>query len=324
MQQHIVPILSLKHFTDPKGQVWTYDKRSKKFWSCVPEETATEAHYYSIELEDGSMDTSIETFFAGIENDAAPIYERLAAGELPTGTDRDLFTQFLALMYVRTPQSRRMAARAASFVFQTHIAATAAHDGAFKSMLKRMEKDGVDISNPEKIRQSLMDLSHSNLILPKSYVLRILESAPKVAEIFGQMKWCLARAEGHFFVTGDTPICRAVHPKTVHPIYGDHGLLNKTVEITFPVTPERLLVLNWSQELSDEMVLPRQWVANENTKRVYDAEHQIYAHIKYRKLQAMADRHPKPSTFVRGSGFAGSTGFADVEVPRRWGSRKWK
>lgn len=318
MQQHIVPILSLKHFVDPKGMVWTFDKSSQKFWSCIPEETGTEAHYYSIEREDGSMDTTIETFLADVENAAAPIYERLAAGEMPTGSDRDVFAEFLALMYVRSPRSRQLAADITTWLLETHMAATATHPQAFATMLKRFAADGIDVSDPDKIKRSLLDLSHSNLVLPKSYVLRILEHAPRIANLFGNMKWCLARAEGHFFVTSDSPICQAVDPRTVHRIYGDHGLLNKSVEVTFPVTPKRVLMLNWSRASEVECILPRDWVKNENNKRVYDAERQVFAHIEYRKLKAMAKRHPKPRRRIEGSGFAGSTGFANVKVPRKW------
>lgn len=322
MQQHIIPILCLKHFCDPRGQVWTFDKRSEKFWSCVPEETATEAHYYSIEREDGSMDTTIETFLASVENDAAPLYERLAAGEMLRGADREVFAQFLGLMFLRTPQSRRLAANIARFHMETRIAATAAHADTFATMLKGLKEDGIDVSDAEEIRRMMLDLSHSNLVLPKSYALRILEHAPTVANVFQQMKWCLIRAEGHFFVTGDTPICRAVDPRTVHPLLGDHGLLNKTAEITFPLTPDRILLLNWSSEPQRECTLPREWVANENKKRVYHAEHQLYAHIEYRKLKRMSERYRDPRPLIRGGGFAGSTGFADVKVPRKWTKRK--
>ena len=50
-RQHYVPRLHLKHFvgTEPKGQIWTYDKETGKKWSGTPENTAVETHFYSVE-----------------------------------------------------------------------------------------------------------------------------------------------------------------------------------------------------------------------------------------------------------------------------------
>jgi len=91
MDQHKVPKLSLKHFAGQNGEVWTYDKRSGKSWPASPARTGVEAHYYSIEREDGTMDTGLEAEMSKLEGEAAPIYEKLVAGELPRGTDRDIY-----------------------------------------------------------------------------------------------------------------------------------------------------------------------------------------------------------------------------------------
>ena len=60
MQQHIVPVLCLKHFTDRRGHVWTFDKRLKTYRSSRPEESGTEGHYYSVEREDGSWERLVD------------------------------------------------------------------------------------------------------------------------------------------------------------------------------------------------------------------------------------------------------------------------
>jgi hypothetical protein len=155
-------------------------------------------------------------------------------------------------------------------------------------------------------------------MLPKHFVLRALKVAPKIADIFGQMKWSLARAEAHFLVTCDSPVYRAVDPKTFHPIYGDHGLLNKTAEITLPITPKRLFVMHWEKGGGFEFPLSKRWIENENLKRVRCAQKQIYSHLQYRKLAKLAARCGEERGPKRGGGFAGSTGFGSVKVPRKW------
>ena len=272
------------------------------------------------------MDTTIEDIFTAVENEAAPVYERMAAGELPKGTDREAFAQFLGIMYTRTPEARALGASAAKFTFETQIAATAAHDGAFRTFLKRMEADGKDVSDPERIRRKLLDMSHSDLILPKGYVLSLIGSSPEFANLFLNMNWSLFRAESHFFVTCDNPMFHSVDPKTVHPLRGRGGLANKTSQVTFPLSPRRLLLLTWQEGIPFEVPMERKWAMAENVKRVAAADRQIYSHFKYRKLGRMAVQFDKPEKPApHRQGFAGSTGFNSVIVPRkRSGSLKKK
>ncbi|WP_456666436.1 DUF4238 domain-containing protein [Bradyrhizobium sp. USDA 3240] len=63
------------------------------------------------------------------------------------------------------------------------------------------------------------------------------------------MKWSLAEAQaGLTFITSDNPVAREVDPKTRHPALGDHGFLNKTAEITCPISPSRCLILTWTNK----------------------------------------------------------------------------
>ena len=58
------------------------------------------------------------------------------------------------------------------------------------------------------------------------------------------MKWSLAAAKGGFFITSDNPVIKYVHPASVHPIYGGHGLMNKTIQVSIALSPTALLVLS--------------------------------------------------------------------------------
>src|SRR4029077_549437 len=111
-RQHFNPALHLRQFAGdaPKGQVWIYDKQTGRVRSATPENTAVQSHFYSVERDDGTMDTTIEHYLAEVESDAAPVYEGLLRGEMPGRTQpRADFAQFLGVMYVRTPTMRRMA-----------------------------------------------------------------------------------------------------------------------------------------------------------------------------------------------------------------------
>ena len=322
MDQHKgVPRLSLKHFAGPDGMVWTYSKETGRRWAARPERTGVEAHYYSVEQEDGSMDTRLETLMALLEGEAAPVYEGLAAGEMPKGSDRDTFGYFLGLLFVRSPSMLRMAAKVHKFGIENRFAFAAQHEASFEQLLRRMAASGIDVSDPEFIRRSLVDLSHSNLLLPKVRVLKSMARSYEFAHLFLRMKWSLANAGQHYFITGDTPIYWVVDPKTVHPSGMGNGLINKTVEVTFPISTKRLLILHWEWEGSAEAVMPREYVRKENGKRAHWADQEVYAHVGTDALQRLVNKHKGTRQDIEAAGMA-EKGFGEVKVPRRWASAK--
>jgi hypothetical protein len=110
---HFIPRLHLQHFAgnDPPGQVWTYDAKTGKVWSAIPEKTAVGTHFYSAENPDGTMNTRIEEALSKIEGTAAPVYDTLLQGAIPKPSqERMAFSHFLGLMEARTPAMRRMRA----------------------------------------------------------------------------------------------------------------------------------------------------------------------------------------------------------------------
>jgi hypothetical protein len=66
-------VTHLQHFAgeQPKGQVWTYDKNEGSWRSAIPDGTATFNNFYSVALEDGTYDTTVEEVLAADESDAA-------------------------------------------------------------------------------------------------------------------------------------------------------------------------------------------------------------------------------------------------------------
>ena len=116
------PVLHLRNFVGdvPAGHVWTYDKQSGGVRSSIPEETGFETHFYSVEKDDGTKDTTIEKFLADVESNAAPIYRDLLQDKIPEGQPKVDFANFLAAMYARTPSMRRMFGKMHSRGLQIH------------------------------------------------------------------------------------------------------------------------------------------------------------------------------------------------------------
>jgi hypothetical protein len=319
MDQHKVPKLSLKHFGGPRSQVWTYDKLTGKCWPAAPGRTGVEAHYYSIERDDGSMDTIFEDTLSFIETAAAPIYARLVEGTIPRGTDREIFSYFLATAYLRSPMVRRQAAQFHKWRLEVQVAGAASVPEAFGALLQHLEADGIDVSDPEFIRRSLLDMSHSDLHLPREFTLDAFKPTHKMANLFQQMKWSLFRAERHYFVTCDNPVYRSSDPRTRRLDGGDGGFMNKTAQITMPLSTARLIHLHWEVGAPREIALPVKMVHDENRKRAYCADREVYAHIEDARVQRLVAEFSDVRPYkAKGSLPGGAKGFGDVIVPRRW------
>jgi hypothetical protein len=321
--QHVIPRLHLQHFagTQPAGQVWTYDAAQGKSWSTIPEETAVQTHFYSAERDDGSMDTRLEDFLAGVESNAAPVYERLLNRVIPKDPQARMdFAQFLALMHVRTPGMRRMYGEIAGRGVQIHNYAYASNDKAFETLIRGVEKDRgeqIDPALKEKVRQGMLDPSSYEIVVSKERTLHALSASDKITPLLFEMKWALAVPEKDFFVTSDNPVVRDVDPKTRNPIYGDGGFLNRTAEVSFPLSPHLLLLLSWNEPARECGALPRDHVHTLNKLRAATSDRYLYAHVHDKRLERLAAKFKDARPNMTTGGF-GPDKYGPIKVARRF------
>jgi hypothetical protein len=181
-RQHFIPIVHLKNFVGaaPKGQVWTYDVESAEVRSATPENTAVQTHFYSIEGDDGAMDTRVEDYLATVESNAAPVYEALLQTKIPPkgSQGRVDFATFLALMYLRTPAMRRMGAEMVGRQLQVPCYAYGNNKKAFEALNRRAEETGrrhFNEEGKERLRKHFLD--------PSGYVMQIAKERRKVVSL---------------------------------------------------------------------------------------------------------------------------------------------
>jgi len=320
---HTIPRLHLQHFVglEPHGQVWTYDKTTGREWSAIPEETSVQTHFYSAEQADGTMDTRIEEFLGRVESNAAPVYEQLLAHRVPNvSQERVYFAEFLAFMYTRTTAMRRMAAHAFGRTAQIHHYAYASNPKAFEALTRRVEAEKGELMDPvikEQIRQEMLNPSGAYVMqLPQVSTFMVLAASDKLAPILNKMKWTLVDAEDGYFITSDNPLVRWVDPTTRHPIYGDLGFENKTAEVTFPLSPRKLLLLSWQEAVPERASFPREHVDYANAARAGHSERYVYAHTNDTRIKDLAAKYKDSRPDVTTQGFGPKT-FAPIEVARR-------
>jgi len=320
--QHTIPRLHLQHFAGPKppGQVWTYDALTGKFWSAIPEETCVQTHFYSAERSDGTMDTGLEEHLAQVESRAAPVYEALLKRRLPSDRQARLdFAQFLALMHCRTTAMRQMAGEVHGRGAQILSYAYASNPKAFEALTRRLEAERgkkIDPALKEKVRQAMLRPEGYEMEVPKESTFMALAASDKLTLIFNRMKWSIAAAEHGYFITSDNPLVREIDPKTHHPINGDHGFLNKTAEVSFPLSPSLLLLMSWDKNAKEFGVLPRERVETVNVIRAAHSDRYLFAHINDKRVIRLAAKYKDSRPTATTSGF-GPDKFAPIKVARR-------
>ena len=315
--------MHLQHFAgpEPKGHVWTYDAQTGQVRHAIPEETAVETHFYSVETDGGTMDTRIEAKLSEIESNAAPAYEMLLQGTVPGETQERMdFAVFLALMYLRTPAMRRMNAEMISRHMQIMCYAYGTDERAFDAMLRRFEEGTgrapLTAEQKERLRQDFIDPTSYVLEVSKERTLGALGASDELTPILFQMKWSIVMPCHGFFITTDNPLVREVDPKTRHPIYGDHGFLNKTAEVIFPLSPQRLLLLSWEKDAREIGAFERDHVEHINRYLAAHSDRYLYAHIHHKRLQQLAAefKNSRPQMTTRGFG---PDKFAETRLLRR-------
>jgi hypothetical protein len=321
-RQHFIPRLHLQHFSgqEPKGHVWTYDAQTGQVRSAVPEQTAVESHFYSIENDDGTMNTEIEEKLAKIESNAASTYEDLLKHVIPQETQaRADFAAFLAIMYVRTPAMRRMSAEMISRGAQILNYAYGINEKAFDSLSRRVAATGGPMLSPEqrdRLRRDMIDPTNYIIEVPRERTLHILGASEKLSHILFGMKWSLAFPMHGFFITTDNPLVREVAQQSRHPIYGDHGFLNKTAEVLFPLSPQLLLLLSWQKDALKIGGFDRAAVDRANRVLAAHSDRYLYSHIKHRWLQRLAEEFKDTRPEMTTQGF-GPQAFAPMRMSRR-------
>ena len=131
-----------------------------------------------------------------------------------------------------------------------------------------------------------------------------------------EMNWSVVEAKHGFFVTGDCPVVRWVHPKTIHPIRGDGGFKNPTAQVSLSLTPKLMLLMTPRGDIPARAVADRNCVTAWNHERAYRAERHIYSHLKHSDLQKLATHFKGSRPTLTTAGF-GPKEFGEVEIPRR-------
>jgi len=301
----------------PKGQVWVYDNRSDKPRSANPDNVSVENNFYSFERDDGSWDNRLDDWITVVESKATSVYKKLLAGEIPPHSqDKYDFAQYLALAYVRTRTMRRMSVETIGQMMQVNHFAHAENSKAFEKGIASYEKARGAALTPEakeELRESLLDPSRFVMVLPKNLGFAGFHVLDKLTDIFLRTYWSLVDAGSGFYITSDNPILRVV-PGSPPP--RDLGFHHKKMEVTFPLSPHRMLLLTYEKPPADRWTASKESVREQNDGRALGCEFELYCHIEHKNIAKLSARFKNKRLSRKVFGY-GPKEFAEVKMRRR-------
>ena len=110
---HYIPIMLLRNFTDKDGNLYSFDRRSseRRILTTIPKRLYVKRDLYTQCDEYGNRDDSAERLFAELEGETAPVLEKIInagrAGKEPTLTssERETLDHYSYCQWARVPDT---------------------------------------------------------------------------------------------------------------------------------------------------------------------------------------------------------------------------
>lgn len=152
-KHHYLPKFYLAGFThsgDVHGDLYVLDLSAIKEWKSSPEQTANQRDFYAVDLgptEDPSM---MEQILGRLEAKFSRVIRKIVENErLPSGIDFDWFLNFVALMAVRIPRTRKLFSHVTDRVMKDQLRRQLASVEGWKQFKQVVEIDGKKIRDDE-------------------------------------------------------------------------------------------------------------------------------------------------------------------------------
>lgn len=268
---HYLPRFYLKGFCPPdipsgeKRYVWVYDLRKCRWEKNYPDVIAAVPDFYVVKDKNGNVLTDkVETrLFQRLESKAAEIIRGKVEGHRQLDEEeRAWLSTFVVSLFVRVPAHREWVADTLSMVAKANMAELRKELLEDPEALEHFKEQSgiVELSNEllEGMDPHDLELEWSTGWLLGFSLQRFVE----LAQLINEMGWTfLVTGPGAYFVTSDHPFCMMNAKDKVQP-----GLLQKNVEITLPLTRTVCFYANWRSSGLDYRPLPRDGVAETNTR----------------------------------------------------------
>ena len=247
-KQHFIPRSYLKAWCDPKtpkGQqpyVWQFSKDGKRVKNKSPENIFYENEMYTIKTENGERDLTLEHGLQSLEDKFCKIRDQIISKNLEIDREtKFIICAFMAAMHSRTKARRDYQKKQWQKVVDVGEKLKRAFDEAKPEQREAM-------INMSKINSDGPSLSFEDVrMLAKDPIkVSLLTQIEVTAPLLFKLEMAVFNTIGiPGFITSDTP-CVWSDPKAYkrHPYCRTPALMYESIEITLPISPKQLILLN--------------------------------------------------------------------------------
>ncbi len=301
-RHHTIPRCYLRNWTDANGHVWVLDTKDRVF-NTTPENIFVESDFYTLRLKTGEKILYVENTLAGLEGAYAAIYENKISKDLfLTEQERAVVSAFIASLYLRTAPNRA----GMRGMLENLRGSMVEWKKQFETM---SEKDrSVYAASPSRGESiTLEDLDSYLGKFDEHHAMNVITELPYIAQIVFDMKWSIWKNEGGNFVTSDDPLVlmrpEAIKKYGPNAIGSQAGFLHKDVDLTLPLSADRLLLAGWILERDSYVPVDDEMARMINYRTITRSSERVIANTK-EKVEKIRDtytetKHKKAAATTR-------------------------
>lgn len=250
ISQHYVPRLHLRRFsTKPDGDsVYCFDKQNKRSFETSVGNTATENFFYDPKTK---LEPEMEEFLEDLEGRVTNPYDKMVENEslsVLSEDNKEAVAEFLGVQMIRTRGERSS--------IQGIIEGIEEQVGR-ENMTEELKEEIDETKKEDTLREMQNDL--------------IKEAGGQFGDMLMKLDWHLFLNDSDLpYYTSDFPVVR--HNELDFGPYGELGLMNRGVQVYFPLTPWVMLAIIETSAYPD---MPEVWEKDNRDNVVFQRDLQV-------------------------------------------------
>ncbi|EKD99434.1 MAG: hypothetical protein ACD_22C00256G0007 [uncultured bacterium] len=254
-KQHYIPRFYLRKFSQNDETLNVYDRKKGKNGEFRKDQSINEIghenNFYTY-TDIGGERKNLEDVFGQFESSAGKILNKIENKEILTPEDKEYFSVFLSLLYLRTPTSKKYMNKGTEQLYKETMRMELATTPKEKFREFYEKKFGKGISD-EKL-EDLIDFgvnekrSEIKVDIPNSYwIKQMLQLSMDITPVFNMLNWRVFFSEQkHAFIASDNPFLLITTEKP-DPFWGV-GLLTQGALKVVPLTSNICLIMDEPDE----------------------------------------------------------------------------
>lgn len=236
-RHHYLPRFYLNNFTRD-GILWVFDRERNEYRRQTPINTAVRSHYYSVEDNDGIMQTDIEAILSHIEGDAKQLIEKLIVRDAITRKQKEKLSYFVALMTYRVPKFENNVNAIKKYLAQRLIDMIFYNKKRTQDIMNQLEQDKGEKSNvsAKELCEFYKSGEYDIDIHRNESIGLMLKYSNYLARYLRQMNWLILHAPSNTsFITTDNPVT-LIPPQDYDTGLYSISIIAKGVKILLPLS----------------------------------------------------------------------------------------